>query len=292
MIVLKNEFLTVKVLTKGAELTSIINNLTQQEYLWQGDATFWGRQAPILFPFVGKSIDNQYQYQAQTYPMNQHGFARDQEFEVISQSQTSVTLQIADTKETRLVYPFAFVLQVTYQLKNNQIQVGYQVNNPSATDDLYFSIGGHPGFNIPLAEKTKFEDYYLDFQPQKSRVKIPLDGAYLDLDKRTLAPTDVAIDLSRDLFENDALIYELQGQKNTFWLKSDKTSHAVGLTLENAPFIGVWSPYPADAPFVCLEPWWGIADQKHATGQLVDKFGVNQLQAQQEFKASYQITIQ
>ncbi|KRM21955.1 aldose 1-epimerase family protein [Latilactobacillus graminis] len=291
MIQIANDFLTVTLSPKGAELQSIQSAVTGLEYLWQADLEVWGRHAPVLFPFVGRSKDDQYTYNGQTYPMGQHGFARDREFIVAEQSDHAVTFLLKADDASRKIYPFEFELRVRYRVHDMHLTVDYDVRNVAASGPMYFSIGGHPGFKVPLTDDTQFEDYFLDYRPQKSRVKIPLQGAFINLNERTLAPTDVATDINHNLFKNDALIYELKGQANEFSIRSEKTDHAVTMKLAGAPFIGVWSPYPVQGNLVCLEPWWGIADTIDASGELTEKFGVNELAAGENFNASYEITI-
>lgn len=291
MIQIANEFLTVTLSPKGAELQSIKGAVSGLEYLWQADPDVWGRHAPVLFPFVGRSKADQYTYNGQTYPMGQHGFARDREFSIEEQSDHAVTFLLKADADSRAVYPFEFELRVSYRVHDMHLTVGYDVRNVAPSGPMYFSIGGHPGFKVPLTDDTQFEDYFLDYRPQKSRVKIPLQGAFINLNDRTLAPTDVATDINHQLFKDDALIYELKGQANEFSIRSEKTDHSVTMKLAGAPFIGVWSPYPTEGNLVCLEPWWGIADTVDASGELSEKFGVNELAAGETFNASYEITV-
>lgn len=291
MATLTNDFLTVTISEHGAEVTSIINNHTDQEYIWQADPKVWKRHAPVLFPIVGALKNNEYRYEGQTYHMSQHGFARDRDFTVEAQSDKQVTMVLKDDAESRKVYPFAFVLKLIFTLENNGLTVTYHVENPAAEAPLYFSIGGHPGFNIPVMPDTKFEDYFLAFQPLKSRVQVPLiAGEGIDYKHRTLAATDANLQLNHDFFKQDAVIYELNG-RSAFSLRSDKTRHGVMLTTTDAPFIGVWSPYPTEGNFVCLEPWWGIADTTDATGNLTEKLGINKLEPNEIFDHSYLIEI-
>ena len=291
MIQIANEFLTVTLSPQGAELQSVKGAVSGLEYLWQANPKVWGRHAPVLFPFVGRSKNDQYTYQGKTYPMGQHGFARDRQFEVESQTDTAVTFLLKSDEESLKIYPFEFELRVSYQVNDTHLKVGYDVKNTAQSGPMYFSVGGHPGFKVPLTDDTQFEDYFLDYRPQKSRVKIPLQGAFINLNERTLAPTDVATDINHPLFKEDALIYELKGQENKFSIRSEKTDHAISLKVSGAPFIGVWSPYPTEGELVCLEPWWGIADDVDASGELSEKFGVNQLAPNEEFNASYEITV-
>lgn len=291
MVTLTNDFLTVEISETGAQLTSVKDNNTGIEYLWQGDNNVWPRQAPVLFPIVGALKNDQYTYRGETYHMTQHGFARDRVFTVAQASAAAAEFTLHDDEATHAQYPFAFKFTITIALDNNQIRITYKVENPADKSPLYFSVGGHPGFRLPLTEDTTYNDYYLAFTPKKSRVTIPLvAGQGIDYDNRTLAATDVNQQLSHDYFKNDAVIFELNG-RTKLAVKSDRTKHGVEVTSADAPFIGVWSQYPTEGNFVCLEPWWGIADPLDATGDITQKLGINELMPGQVFEHGYQIAI-
>ncbi|WP_034550077.1 aldose 1-epimerase family protein [Carnobacterium funditum] len=290
VIKLENHYITVTINEKGAEQTSLKNKQTGVEYIWQGEASVWGRHAPVLFPFVGRLKDNQYQYEDKTYSMPQHGFARDRVFDVTKQSETEVTLSLFSDKESKDVYPFDFRLSITYQLNEQSVNVSYQVENVNQNQPMYFSIGGHPGFNVPLTEDTTFEDYYLSFSPKRSRTIIPLKGAYIDFENRTLGQTNTDIALRWTLFDDDALIYETKN-KNIFSILSDKTKRGISFRFEGFPYVGIWSPAKLKAPLVCIEPWYGIADTADASGLLEEKLGIQQLKAGEVFDCDYTITI-
>lgn len=288
-IIIETAYLQATIDSKGAELHSLYSKEHEIEYLWQGDPNYWARRSPVLFPIVGSLKDDQYSYKGKTYPMSQHGFARDMAFEVFEQSADAVTFVLKSNEETRVVYPFDFELYLSYQLGGDGLTVAYKVVNTSE-EEMFFSIGGHPAFNVPLEEGLTFEDYYVKSSPMKSRIMIPLKGRYLDLENRTLGQTNAAIALTRELFANDALIFETKGL-NSFSICSDKSPHKVTLTYNHLPFVGIWTPYGTDAPFVCIEPWAGIADATDATGNLDEKFGIQKLAAQEEFAAKYAITV-
>lgn len=288
--IIETAYLHAEIDSKGAELQSLYSKEHEIEYLWQGDPKYWARRSPVLFPVVGALKEDQYTYQGKTYPMSQHGFARDMEFDVFEQSTDAITFVLKSNETTRAVYPFDFELYLSYQLGGDGLTVAYKVVNASATDEMFFSIGGHPAFNIPLEKDLTFEDYYIRSSPMKSRITIPLNGRYIDLENRTLGQTNATIALTRELFSNDALIFETKGL-NSFSICSEKSPHKVTLTYNHLPFVGIWTPYGTEAPFVCIEPWAGIADATDATGKLDEKFGIQKLAAQEEFMAKYAITV-
>ncbi|KAF1298044.1 aldose epimerase [Enterococcus sp. JM4C] len=288
-VTIENAQLIATIAESGAELISLKSKETGIEYIWQGDPQFWGRHAPVLFPFVGKLKEDSYTYQGKTYSMGQHGFARDMDFTVLNQGAESVSLSLKSTEETRKNYPFDFELVITYELGGEGITTHYQVEN-TGKEEMFFAIGGHPAFNVPLEEGLTFEDYYMAFSPQKSRLRLPLAGPFIDFDQRTIGQTNTNLALNHQLFEQDALIYETKGL-NAYSIRSEKSCHSVTLSYKDMPYVGIWSPYPKEAPFVCIEPWCGVADTLSTTGNLIEKFGINQLAANELFKTKYSITV-
>lgn len=287
---INNKHLTVEIALKGAELQSIRNNETGLEYLWQGDHAYWNRKAPVLFPIVGRLKDDRYTYQGQSYSMTQHGFARDSVFELIEQEEHKAVFQLTSSEASKQQYPFDFSLVITYEVIENTVQVSYAVKNTNDSERMYFSIGGHPGFNVPLTSDTTFEDYYLSFLPRRSRRQIPLKGPFADTVHTTLAQTNTTFRLNRPMFDEDALVFEVKN-KNTFSILSDKTPHSIEVTFENYPYVGVWTVPGREAPFVCIEPWHGLADTVDASGKLEDKLGIQTLPAQETFHTKYSIQV-
>lgn len=289
MITLKNQYLTVLINEFGAELTSV-KDTSGLEYIWQADPSFWKRHAPILFPIVGRLKDNQYDYQGKTYQMTQHGFARDNQFKVESQLPTKVSLVIRPTDETLAKYPFKFELRIIYELVDHQLKVSLNVMNPSE-DTLLFSIGAHPGFNIPLVKNEgSFEDSFVRVAPKKRYTQIPLKPPYSDPEDSKVIDLTKPLPLNHDLFNSDAIVLSLEGKETTVMLANSQNDHGVSLTVENAPYVGIWSPYPKKAPFACIEPWWGLADTVDSNGKLTDKFAINKLEGRHAFAGKYQIS--
>lgn len=285
---IQNDFLIATIAEEGAELISLKSKQDGIEYIWQGDPAFWARHAPVLFPVVGRLKEDQYTYDNQTYPMSQHGFARDSLFQVIEHGTELVSLSLKSNKDTKKVYPFDFELILSYALEENNLVISYQVEN-TGQSDMYFSIGGHPAFNVPLEKDLTFDDYYLSFSPKKSRTQIPLAGPFADFEHKTLGQTNTSLDIRRELFKEDAIIFETKGA-NTFTIETDESAHSISLGYTDMPYVGIWSPYPKEAPFVCIEPWCGIADEVNASGKLVDKKGINKLTASEVFKTGYTLT--
>ncbi|EIW13815.1 galactose mutarotase [Lactiplantibacillus plantarum EGD-AQ4] len=288
-VVLKNQYLTVSINEAGAELSSVKSN-DGIEYMWQADKKYWGRHAPVLFPIVGRLKDDQYTVAGQAYHMGQHGFARDNDFTVVNQTETTATLELTDTSATRDMYPYAFRLRLIYTLKDHELTVNYNVHNP-ANQDLLFAVGGHPAFNVPLADPSaSLADYRIRVAPRQVYSHIPLKAPLNDAANADELDLTKPLELNRELFKDDAVILDLDHHETTLMLETDLDDHGVAMTIEDAPYVGMWSPYPAEAPFVCLEPWWGIADNVDSDGQLSHKMGINRLGANKTFDAKYDIS--
>lgn len=290
MVTLQNEYLKVEINELGAELTSVRSLDNDLEYIWIADKKVWGRHAPILFPIVGRLKDDHYKYEGTNYEMHQHGFARDSIFEVVDSNDTHATLKLIDNDKTHKMYPFEFELVVSFDLKNHELQETYRVYNPDAENHLLFSVGGHPGFNTNLGKDQTFEDVKLSVAPKQSYTQIPLKAPLNDA--KNAFPVDFTkpLALTHEAFKDDALILELHDPETTLMLDNSKNDHGVALTVKNAPYVGIWSPYPAQGNFVCIEPWWGIADNVDSTGELEEKMGINDLKPQSEASQSFEIS--
>ena len=277
MITLTNDQLTVQVDELGAQLHSVKRCDNSCEYLWQGDPDSWGRQAPILFPFVGRLKDDQYTFAGHTYHQTQHGFARDRRFTVVSQENDRVTFEQHDDDQTRQAFPFAFRLGVTMALVEDRLQVTYTVKNPATDQSLIYAIGAHPGFNMPLTAGTNFDQVQLSVQPAEEYSRIVLHGPYNDSNHPQLIDMHQPLTISHETFKNDAVIFKTAGSDFAATLTDPAGKHGVTVTTVGTQYVGVWSAYPARANFVCVEPWWGIADNVNADGQLLHKQDMHRL---------------
>ena len=289
MIKLENDKLTVEIAELGAQLHSIRRNDNQVEYLWQGDPASWKRQAPVLFPFVGRLKDDQYEYAGETYHQTQHGFARDREFKVIDQTSSRVVLEQTEDEETLKVFPFVFQLRITYELAGDQLNVYYAVTNPDSKHSLIYAIGAHPGFNMPLNNDGAFEQVQLSVSPAEEYSRVVLDGPYNDSQNPIMINMQKPLTINHELFKNDAIIFETEGAKFTATLTDPVNNHGVHVHTLGTQHVGVWSPYPAKANLVCVEPWWGIADNVNADGKLLHKQGMHRLAPQDNDTYKYSI---
>lgn len=285
--IISNSQLKVTLRSKGAELCSIIFN--EEEYLWQAKADIWPRHAPVLFPIVGKLKDNTFIYKGKNYVLPQHGFARDMEFECIDQTETRVALKLCSNQITKEKYPFDFELTLIYQLNANTILCSYSVKNSSSKEEMYFGIGAHPGFKIPINENENWKDQYLQFEKGKSFHITKLKDGLLSESKLPLALNDNTLPFSDHLFDNDALVFE-EGQINEMAIVSKKSNRGVSIECANWPYFGIWSKKGCNE-FVCIEPWYGIADSVMSSGNLEDKKGIIQLDPKGDFNCSYSILV-
>ncbi|EAC8432587.1 aldose 1-epimerase family protein [Listeria monocytogenes] len=289
MIKLENEVLLVEMKTAGAELTRIFHKDTGLEYLWNADSKFWGRHSPVLFPTVGRLVDDTYLVDGKQYHLGQHGFARDRDFQVIEQTENTVRFELDADEDSLAIYPYKFKLSIVYTIEKNTVAVSYEVEN---TDNkrIYFSIGAHPAFHLPLTDGTTFEDYYLDFGTEENLETLCLEGPYRSGEIKKIVDEPARyLPLSYDLFKNDALIFEALKQKE-MTIKSEKTPHYVKVSFPEFPFVGVWTA-KAGTPFLCIEPWYGIADGAGESVELRDKAGIEHLEPEAVFASEYEITV-
>lgn len=286
-LVLSSENLSISVLSKGAEISSI-KNQEGLEFLWQADKNVWPRHAPVLFPIVGKLKDGIFLYEGGSFSLAQHGFARDQEFVLVEKQQNSCSFELRSDSQTKTVFPFDFTFRISYRLDGRKLTTTYEVTNP-ATSPLYFSIGAHPGFRCPLENNETFEDYYLEFDSDNYELSC-LSGGLRDATKKPLRLKNNILRLTGNLFDNDALVFENR-QINSVNLRSDKSGHKISLHCKNWPYFGIWSKKTC-REFICLEPWFGIADRIDSDQQLSGKDGIIRLEAHKSFTCSFELSFE
>ena len=286
---IRNEYLQVEIAAMGAELMSVYDLRHETELLWNGDAAYWKRRSPVLFPNVGKTFGNVMRINGKSYPTCQHGFARDMEFTLESSNETSACFLLASNEETLERYPFPFELRICYELKEDSLTVSWLVTNPG-TEDMAFTIGGHPAFCFAKPEETK-ENYCLCFPGLESLEYLLLDPASGTArpDARKVLPLKNSIlPLTDELFANDALILD-NAQVEEVWLCHANGTKRVGMKCPGFPNYGVWSV--KGASFVCLEPWAGRCDNCGFEAELAAKPNVNLLAPGKTFVKSYAIVL-
>lgn len=286
MVTLTNEHLQVNITPKGAELTSIYNKQTGLEYLWDGNPEFWPKRSPTLFPIVGGLKNGSYEFAGKQYAMGRHGFTREMVFAVSNQTDDTATFTIVATEETLKQYPFQFQFSVTYTIEGNKLSVTYTVKNPS-NDTLYFSVGAHPAFKVPLVQGDAYDDYYLAFNETENAGIYPLaaDGL-VELQPVPCLKNTNKLPLTKALFYKDALVFK-ELKSTAISILNTKNSHGLTYSCTDFPYMGIWAAKNAD--FVCIEPWCGIADNVATTSQFKEKEGINTLAANDTFTRTWAV---
>ena len=283
---LQNDHLWVTVNKKGAELTSLKSKSTRIEYMWSADPAYWAKTSPILFPVVGTLRNDSFLYLGKFYTLSRHGFARDMVFNLVEQNKECATFQLLSNAITLEKYPFDFSLEVSYKLAKDFLEVSYNVKN-TGSDTMYFSIGAHPAFKVPLTDDTIFEDYFLQFSEIENAPRWPIDSLGLIMDKpAALLENTSELKLTHDLFSQDALVFKnLRSDKVS--IKSARHEHGLDFYFEGFPYLGIWSYKNAD--FVCIEPWCGIADSVLHNQSLVEKEGIIELSSSESWTRSWKV---
>lgn len=286
--ILENEVLKAEIDSFGAEIKSVKRKSDDREYMWQGDPKYWGRTSPVLFPFVGVPKNKEYSYEGKTYAMGQHGFARDMEFALESQGENVIWFVLSSTEETYAKYPFAFRLHIGYELKENQVEVLWKVENTDGRP-MYFAIGAHPAFLCPIhGEKDKL-GYGLKF-----------GGLTEELHHHGNTPEGLAVMEDETLALKEGKVSFTPGffDKCTYMVEGKQTGEVSLLDREGTPYVtvqfdtplfAVWSPEGKDAPFVCIEPWYGRCDAVDFEGSIAERDYENALAEGGAFEASYRI---
>ncbi|MDY0905077.1 aldose 1-epimerase family protein [Pedobacter sp. CFBP9032] len=285
MITLENDYIKVSLAAKGAELQRLFSKETKLEYLWNGDDQYWGKHSPVLFPIVGALKNDSYTYKDKTYHLPRHGFARDQVFKTETISDTEAVFTLTETEESLKVYPFHFELKLKYQLKDRKLILTYEVIN-TGKEELLFSLGAHPAFAVPNTPNTDYTDYYLAFNADDNLTYWKLDNGLIAKDTGNIKLDGHKLNLKHDLFYNDALVFKTM-QSNCISLLNIKNDYGLHFHFDDFPFFGIWAA--TDAPFVCLEPWCGVADEVDHNLELPHKEGIVQLPAGQNWERFWEV---
>ena len=285
---LRNDEVSIVIDSRGAELKSLKKLSTGAEYMWCGDAEYWARTSPILFPFVGGLRDKVYRTKGETYPMTQHGFARDMEFELLEERGDEIWFVLNSSEETLKKFPYEFVLKLGYRIAGSRVEVLWRVENPG-DETLPFAIGGHPAFNCPMEEGAKRSECFVDFNvPEVVSSRVGESGLVTGcMDVFRL--NEGRLPITDNLFDHDALVIE-NSQTDTVALCGRDGSRYLTVTME-APLFGVWSPSGKTAPFVCIEPWYGRCDAEGFEGTLEEREWENLIGPGEVFRASYVIEV-
>ena len=298
--ILENDTLRVEIESFGAEVKSIKAKASGQEYMWYADKKYWGRTSPVLFPFVGSIMNKQFSYDGKTYPMGQHGFARDMEHTMISCCEDTIWFELKSCEETLQKYPFAFVLNVGYTLCGNEVKVMWKVTNPgqesaqaylsgpnAGNTELIFSIGAHPAFICPIHGEESKAGYRLYFEGvdeiHHHGNDVPTGMA---LREDIILPLeDHRAVITPDFF--DRCTYMIEGKQTGCVGIEDPSGKRFVTVSFDTPLFAIWSPEGKNAPFLCIEPWFGRCDAQDFAGTLEEREYNNVLAPGQSFETCY-----
>jgi galactose mutarotase-like enzyme len=284
-VTLHGDGISATIVGQGAELVSL-RNAEGLEFLWQAGPE-WRRHSPVLFPIVGRLKGDQLRCRCQVYPLTQHGFARDKPFAWAETTPRSCTLVLTDDADTRARYPFAFRLTVTYTLQPQQLDISFDITN-TGDETLPASVGAHPAFNWPLQAGLAKTDYRLTFSADEpAPIRRLKDGLVLaapqptPIEGKTLA-------LSEGLFDADAVILDRPASSSVRYAAA--RGPAIEVSWQGFTELGIWSK-PGGAPFLCIEPWHGLASPVDFDGEFADKPGVMLIAPGEKRVLSYQIKL-
>ena len=296
VIEVKSDQLTVQFKTLGGALSSI-KDRDGIEYLWQGDATYWSGQAPVLFPICGSLREDTafYSHADGTETKGsipRHGLVRKNEFELVDQTENSVTFAIEDDENTYQNYPYHFRLEITYLVTGKTVRTQYKIFNKETSKVMPFFVGGHPGFNCPLLADEVYEDYYLEFEKEETcSVPRPFpETGLLDFqDRSSWLISQNKVDLSYDLFSVDAVTLD-ELQSRTITLRSRKHEKGLKVNFQEFPNLIIWSTLNK-GPFITFEPWSGLSTSLEEGNHLEDKKNVRLLEPGQVDQIGFDIEI-
>lgn len=286
---IENELLKVKISDVGAEMVSLYRKDNDTEYLWQADPTYWAGTSPNLFPIVGRLTDGKYTYKGKTYEMLLHGFTRKMPLAVAEQTADSIRLVIRADEETMKVYPFDFEYSVAYTLCGDTVRTEYTAAN-HGENTMYFAFGGHTGYNIPLGNEGKFEDYYIQFGEGIEPAELKMKECYM---------TDEVVPykleegekyyLHHDMFDNDAIVLEKTGGKVV--LASDTDSRSVTVAYPDMKYVGFWHLPMTTAPYMCIEPWMSLPAYYGVIDDMETKRDMTALKQGESYSTYIDITV-
>ncbi|WP_162128192.1 aldose 1-epimerase family protein [Flavobacterium phycosphaerae] len=279
---ISNSILSVTIDSKGAELQSLQNVSSKREYIWEGNPEYWGKHSPVLFPIVGTLKNNSYHYQNKSYKLSRHGFARDMDFKLISSENNKVVFSLQCNEATKQAFPFEFELLVTYLLVDAELTITYTVIN-QGKGVMPYSIGGHPAFAL----NDSFEKYSLQFETDEKLLSYALENDLLSENKREIQLNTGRLPLAYSLFERDALIFKSLSSKQIQIFENEVP--LLNFKFSGFPNFGIWTK--KNAPFICLEPWAGYSDTLAASGNIIEKEGIQLLagKSSQEYRFSIEI---
>lgn len=285
---ISNEYLTVVAASKGAELQSI-RSKSGTEYLWQGDPAWWTSHAPNIFPYVARLTEGMYLLNGQTYGFGNHGLVRYEDLTLEEHTDSRAAFRLDSDEETKKKYPFDFTYRMIYSLKGNTLFMETIVEN-TGNERMYFAVGGHPGFNVPMAPDTSFEDYRIEFSKESHPYRIILaDSGAVTPGQERYEMEDCSIKLRHDLFDHDAIVLVNAAREAS--ICSDKTDRRVTVSYPDFRYVGFWHKPRTDAPYVCIEPWTSLPSREGIIEDLALQGDLLSLDGGQEWRTVWSIRI-
>ncbi|WP_422661264.1 aldose 1-epimerase family protein [Paenibacillus sp. EC2-1] len=287
--ILRSSSAEAEINTLGAELISFRKLDPEAEYIWSGDATYWTGRSPVLFPIIGAARNGEIKVDGTAYKIGNHGFARRSEFTLVQESDTHAVYRLSYDEKTLASYPFKFNLFITYKLNASTLELSYRVEN-SDEQDIFFQLGTHPAFNCPMDDKGSLSDYYLEFAESETleRLFLNSDSQLISGKSESVLKQETILPLSHEMFAEGALIFR-NVRSRQISLRSKQSAKSVVVTYKGFPDLGIWQPL--NAPFVCIEPWHGVADMDVFEGELQAKEGIITLAPGENFTSSLIIEI-
>lgn len=274
---IENEYLEIGVKHFGAVLTSVKSKKTGYEFLWQGNPKIWNGQSPILFPVIGKMLNDKYCLNGKEYSMIRHGLARHYDFELYSKSENEIVFVQSENDETLKSYPYKYKLFVSFKITENRLTVTHTVKNENDCN-MYFSIGAHPAFNCDIGDEIVFEKNETLFSE-----RIDSDSVLTD-DRDLILNDENTLKIAENTFDKDALIFSGLKSKSVI-LNNLQRNKKIHFHFGDAPFFAIWAK--PNVPYVCLEPWHGINDSYEKKADLSEKRGIEKLGAGESFSFSW-----
>ena len=289
---ISNEQIEVTVSDVGAELMSIKSLKDGTEFLWQGDPAFWAGRAYNLFPICGRLAEGKYTFRGETYEMNLHGFVRKSTLDATVLARDKIDFGLRSDERTKAMYPFDFEYHICYSLVGSTVKMEISVINHTDST-MPFALGGHPGFNVPLAGAGAFEDWRLEFCPECEPVHVVFSDACLTTEERKPFPLEDGkiLRLRHDLFDHDAVV--LAGTSHRVSLKSDLSPHSVTVEVPDAmKYLGIWHAPKKEAPYVCIEPWTSLPAYDGRVDDLETKEDMFELSPLASYELIWTITVE
>ncbi|GAA3791394.1 aldose 1-epimerase family protein [Corallibacter vietnamensis] len=289
MYTLENSLLQITINPTGSELQRITSVKHNTQFMWDGNPDIWSGFAPILFPIVGGLKQDTYYFNDKAYKLPRHGFyRRNKDIKLYKQGADSLTFKLESNDELYQIYPFVFEFYTTYQLKEHHILITHKVKNVD-TKTMYFSLGEHPAFKCPVFDGETYEDYILEFEHSETSKTHLLDNSgLLNLETQAILENSKTLQLHKQMFNNDALIFKDLASKSVT-LTSKNKGPILTVNFQDFPYLGLWAKPQAN--YICIEPWLGIADNIDSNQNITEKEGIIKLAPNNEFQASYGIEI-